>query len=133
MVIFHLCIFPQFFLHYILYTITIVNNIKKKSEIIYVCTSNTGTNRLHLLIYFPFLLLSSTQTHTHRSLSLSRRHPLSWKTHFWPLKVEPNGHEVYVMVVMEHAISGEQSLPTKDESKNNGDHLSYKEVLLLCV
>lgn len=46
---------------------------------------------------------------------------MSWKTHFWPLKVEPNGHEVCVIAVMAHVISMEQSLPTKDESKNDGE------------
>ena len=69
---------------------------------------------------FPF---SFTFLHTnpHTRVSLSRRNPLSWKTHFWPLKVEPNGHEVCVIVVMAHVISMEQSLSTKDESKNEGE------------
>ena len=48
---------------------------------------------IFLFFYFP------PHKHTHRclslSLSLSHRNPLSWKTHFWPLKVEPNGHEVW--------------------------------------
>ena len=91
--------------------------------------AQTGFIFLFIFLFF----YSPPHKPTHTGLSLSHKHPLSWKTHFWPLKVEPNGHEVCVMVVMEHTISGEQSLPTKDESKNNGDHLSHKEVLLLCI
>ena len=72
------------------------------------------------LFSFSFTFLH-TNPLSHTQVSLSLRNPLSWKTHFWPLKVEPNGHEVCVIVVMAHIISMEQSLPTKDESKNDGE------------
>ena len=75
------------------------------------------------LFSFSFTFLHTNPQHTlvSLSLSLSLWNPLSWKTHFWPLKVEPNGHEVCVIVVMAHVISMEQSLPIKDESKNDGE------------
>ena len=72
------------------------------------------------LFSFSFTFLH-TNPLSHTQVSLSLRNPLSWKTHFWPLKVEPNGHEVCVIVVMAHIISMEQSLPKKDESKNDGE------------
>ena len=79
--------------------------------------AHTGFIFLFISLFFYF----SPHKPTHKGVSLSRRNPLSWKTHFWPLKVKPIGHEVCVIVIMAHVISMEQSVPTKDESKNYGE------------